>query len=414
MSSSIYAEGVTPPRFLDVATPPTVMTLVLMSGLAALNMNIFLPSMPSIAAEFQTDYSVVQLDVSAYLALTGALQLVIGPLSDRFGRRIVLLICMGIFIAATLGCLVAPTIEVFLACRMMQAVVASGILLSRTIVRDMVPMDQAASMIGYVTMGMALVPMIGPTLGGALDTAFGWRASFAALLIFGLLVALLIWRDLGETNKTQHKSFGAQFREYPELMTSRRFWGYALATAFASGAFFSFLGGAPFVASDVLRMSELETGLHFAVIAMGYITGNFLSARFTVRIGIHGMMLAGGMVALFGSVLVGILFLFGLETPFAFFWPMFFVGCGNGMVLPSGNAGLLSVRPRLAGTASGLGGALMIGGGGGLAALTGWLLGPGTGAWPVILMMSASSVLALFAVGYTKRIELEVASAEGA
>ena len=268
------------PVWLDRASPPHVLTLVLLTGVSALNMNMVLPSLPSIAAHYGASYGVVALTISAYLGLTALLQLLLGPLSDRFGRRPVILGGFGVFLAATLGCMLAPSIEVFLAFRMLQATVASGIALSRAIVRDMVPPDQAASLIGYVTMGMSLMPMVGPMLGGFLDETLGWQSVFGFTFVVGAAVLALIWADLGETNRAPSASFAAQFRAYPELFRSRRFWGYALTAALASGAFFAFLGGGPWVATEVLGMSPSELGLYFGFIAVGYMFGNFLSGRY--------------------------------------------------------------------------------------------------------------------------------------
>ena len=150
-------------------TAPHIATLISLAGISALTMNIFLPSLPTMTAHFGADYAVMQLSVALYLAVSAALQIVIGPLSDRYGRRPVLLWGLSLFCLATVGTLVAPTTEWFLAARMAQAVMAVGLVLSRAVVRDMVPTDQAASMIGYVTMGMSIVPMIGPGIGGVLE-----------------------------------------------------------------------------------------------------------------------------------------------------------------------------------------------------------------------------------------------------
>ena len=155
--------------FLDRKTPPHIATLVVIAGLSALNMNPILPSLPGIATYYQADYALVQLAVSGYLGVTGLLQLIIGPLSDRYGRRPVMIASLMIFLVATALAPFAPTIETFLAIRMLQAGVVSGMVLSRAIVRDIVGTDQAASMIGYVTMGMTLAPMIGPALGGIME-----------------------------------------------------------------------------------------------------------------------------------------------------------------------------------------------------------------------------------------------------
>ena len=394
----------TPPsRWLDRGTPPKLLTLVLLAGVGALNMNIFLPSLPSMAVYFQADYALVQLAVSAYLAVTAALQLVIGPLSDRYGRRPVMLGCLAIFLVATVACILAEDIVTFLIFRMVQAVVAAGLVLSRAIVRDMVPAAKAASMIGYVTMGMAMVPMVGPALGGVLDEAFGWQASFIFTLVFGIAVTVLVWFDMGETNPAPSASFGAQFRSYPELARSRRFWGYALVAAFASGAFFAFLGGAPFVASEILGMAPSELGVYFGGIALGYVIGNFLSGRYSEAVGLNGMMIVGALIAVGGLLIGALLFAAGVQTPLSLFGPILFVGLGNGVLLPSANAGMVSVRPHLAGSASGLGGALMIGGGAALSAITGALLGHGLGAWPLLGMMLASSLASLLMAYYVVR-----------
>ena len=163
-------------RFLDRTTPPHISTLILLAGLSALAMNIFLPSLPGMVAYFNTEYRLIQLSVALYLGVNAALQLLMGPISDRWGRRPVILWGLGLFLVATLGCIAAPNVYVFLTFRMVQASVVVAMVLSRAIVRDMVPQDRAASMIGYVTMGMAVVPMIGPAFGGLLDEAFGWQA----------------------------------------------------------------------------------------------------------------------------------------------------------------------------------------------------------------------------------------------
>ncbi len=379
-------------KFLNRTTPPHVITLVLLAGLSALTMNIFLPSLPGMAKWFEVPYALMQLSVALYLALSAALQIVIGPISDRYGRRKVVLGSLVLFLLATVGTLLAPNAETFLFFRMAQAVIAAGMVLSRAIVRDMVPDAEAASMIGYVTMGMSLVPMIGPAIGGYLDAAFGWQANFALLLLVGLAVTALVWADLGETATPKDTSFAAQVRQYPGLLSSRRFWGYCMAAAFSSGCFFAYLGGAPYVGTEVFALSSQEIGLLFALTAIGYLIGNFLAGRYSVRMGLNRMILLGTMTTTAGLLVLTLLTLAGLSGPIVFFVLTVPMGIGNGLALPNANAGILSVRPELAGTASGLGGAIMIGGGAGLAALAGWLLGPGSSEMPLILLMLISSV----------------------
>jgi DHA1 family bicyclomycin/chloramphenicol resistance-like MFS transporter len=290
----------------------------------------------------------MQLSVALYLAVNAGLQILIGPISDRLGRRPVLLWSIAIFLVATVGCIFAPTVEVFLAFRMVQAVIVAGLVLGRAVVRDMYPQDQAASQIGYVTMGMAVVPMIGPAIGGVLDQTLGWHANFWLLAVMGALVLALTWRDLGETAARGTGSFAQQFAQYPELLTSRRFWGYCLAAAFASGAFFAYLGGAPYVGSEVFGLSAAQVGIYFGAPALGYFFGNFISGRFSVRVGINRMILWGTLLSAAGMVASLLMFLIGFKTALVFFGFMTFVGLGNGMVLPNATSGMLSVRPHLA------------------------------------------------------------------
>lgn len=395
-------------RFLDRTTPPHILTLILLTGLGALSMNIFLPSLPNMALYFDADYRLMQLSVALYLGVNAVVQIFIGPISDRFGRRPVLLWGVFLFILATIGCLFAQTVEVFLVFRMCQAVVIVGLVLGRAVVRDMVPQDEAASMIGYVTMGMAVVPMVGPAIGGLLDQAFGWQSNFVVLALAGIGVFYLIWRDLGETAPKSSSSFSAQFAEYPELLGSRRFWGYCLSAAFASGAFFAYLGGAPYVGSEVFGLTPAVLGFLFGAPAIGYFFGNFISGRYSVRYGINLMILWGAGVSAIGVITSLIFFYLGFDTPLVFFGFMTFVGFGNGMILPNATSGMLSVRPHLAGTASGLGGSIMIGGGAALSALAGVLLVPGRGAFPLIWIMAITSVLGVLAILYTIRRERQV------
>ena len=385
-------------RFLDRTTPPHIVTLILLAGLSALAMNVFLPSLPKMTEHFETKYRVMQLSVAIYLAVNAALQIVIGPISDKFGRRPVILWGVGLFLLATLGCIFAPNITVFLAFRMCQAVVVTAMVLSRAVVRDMVPQDQAASMIGYVTMGVAVVPMIGPVIGGVLDEIFGWQSTFWMLFLLGAAILWMSWRDLGETSVSRGLSLGQQFREYPELFQSPRFWGYALTCAFSSGAFFAYLGGAPFVGTEVFGLSPAALGFFFGAPAVGYFAGNGLSGKLSARVGINKMIFWGCILNAAGLGTALLVFAAGFQSEWTFFGFMTFVGLGNGMTIPNATAGALSVRPHLAGTASGLSGAIMIGGGAALSALAGALLQPGTGAWPLLWLMFLTGVASIISI----------------
>ncbi len=385
-------------QFLNRRTPPHIATLILMAGLSALTMNIFLPSLPGMAAYFDAPYALMQLSVALYLALSAVLQVVIGPISDRFGRRKVLLGAISLFLIATVGTLLAQTATTFLIFRMAQAVIAAGMVLSRAVVRDMVPDAQAASMIGYVTMGMSIVPMIGPVIGGVLDETFGWHANFALLLALGVVTLALVWADLGETATLRRVSFMDQMRTYPGLLRSQRFWGYVGCASFASGSFFAYLGGAPYVGNEVFGLSSSEIGILFAITAIGYAAGNFLAGRYSVRLGMNRMVLIGSIVNAGGLGLLALVTWAGVHSAYVFFGFTVAVGLGNGLTLPNANAGMLSIKPELAGTASGLGGAIQIGGGAALAALAGTLLGPGATEMPLILLMLASAILSLLSI----------------
>ncbi len=399
-------------RFLDRTTPPHIATLILLSGLAALAMNVFLPSLPGMVEHFDTEYRLVQLSVAVYLGVNAVLQVFIGPISDKLGRRPVILAGIGIFLLATLGCLLAGDIYVFLVFRMIQATVVAAMVLGRAVVRDMVPQDRAASMIGYVTMGMALVPMLAPAVGGFLDQAFGWKANFWLMFGLGAVMFWLTWRDLGETARPSGLTMVQQFREYPELLRAPRFWGYSLAAGFSSGAFFSYLGGAPFVGSEVFGLAPAELGVYFGAPALGYVAGNWASGRFSASVGVNRMVATGAAINAAGVGASMLVFAAGWGTALSFFGFMCFVGLGNGMTIPNATAGALSVRPRLAGTASGLAGAIMIGGGAALSALAGALLAPGTGPWPLLWLQFLTGLCGIAAIATVILRERQLARAQ--
>ena len=395
--------NIPPQRFLDRSTAPSIFTLIVFTGLGALSMNVFLPSLPQMAEYFGAEYGVVQLSVALYLGVNAALQLLVGPLSDRYGRRPVMLVGVAIYCLASLGCLWAPDVITFLVFRMIQASVVVGLVLGRAVVRDRYPRDQAASMIGYVTMGMAIVPMVGPVIGGALGQAFGWKANFWLLFGAGLVILLLAWADLGETARKGEGRLRDQFAQYPTLLLSRRFWGYSLSSTLASGAFFAYLGGAPLVGARIFGLEPALLGLFFGAPALGYFFGNFISGRFSVRVGVDRMILRGALITVAGLSTGLRLFFLGYKTALVFFGSMTFVGLGNGMVLPNATSGIMSIRPDLAGTASGLGGSIMLAGGASLSALSGVILSQSDQAYPLIYLMLACAIGAAASAIYTAR-----------
>ena len=167
------------------SSPPSLVTLIFTTALSVPTLNMFLPSLARMSEDFQVDYALVNLSVAGYLAVSAVLQLIVGPLPDRYGRRPILLICMAIFALASVGSVLAGTILVFLGFRLLPAAVVAGPVLSAASLRDRYPPDEAAGKLGHVAMAMALAPMLGPMLGGALDMLFGWRAGFVLYSLLG-------------------------------------------------------------------------------------------------------------------------------------------------------------------------------------------------------------------------------------
>jgi|TARA_B100001142_G_scaffold38833_1_gene34235 DHA1 family bicyclomycin/chloramphenicol resistance-like MFS transporter len=371
--------------------------------MSVLSMSVFLPSLPSMTEFFKTDYSLVQLSVSLYLACTAVVQLIAGPLSDYFGRRNIVLAALILLILATIGCYFAQTIEAFLFFRVLQASIATLMAISRAIVRDMATPEKAASMLGYVTMGMSVAPMIAPSIGGFFETYYNWQATFLFVIILSIGLFLLCWFDLGETNKVKNKSLREQIKEYPILFSSRRFWGYAFAAAFSTGTFFAFLGGAPFVGSKVFNLAPTTMGFLFGLPALGFFFGNFATARFSMRVGIDKMILLGTLFQIFGMGMSLVISLLGFGTAITFFGFCIFIGIGNGLTLANSTAGMLSIRPAVAGTASGIGGSIQIGGGAALAAIAGFLLTISESAYPLQIIMFLSAFMGFVCIVYVIR-----------
>lgn len=355
-------------------TPPHIFTLIALSGVSILTLNIFLPSLVNIAESFSSDYATVSLAVAGYLGMTAVLQIFIGPLSDVYGRRPVLLISLVIFLLASVGCLLAQNIWVFLAFRMLQGAVIAASTLPRVMVRDMLPPREAVSLLGYVAMAMAVAPMLGPALGGVLDAAFGWRSSFVVLSVAALILLVLSWWDLGETHQPRPGAFLDTLRDYPRLLGSLLFWGYASCMAFSIGAFFTFITGAPLVAQEAYGVGPGMLGVIVGSITGGFFVGSWVSGRFSGRFAVDATMLTGRIIGLSGLTLGLVLAWAGVDHPLAFFGCTIFVGVGNGISTPSSTVGVMSVSEDLAGTASGLAGALTVGVGAGLTWITGQVI----------------------------------------
>mgnify|MGYP000268303459 FL=1 len=321
---------------IAATTPPRLSTLVLLSGLSVVSLNMFLPSLPNIAVEFKADYGLVTVSIAGYGAATAILQIVMGPLSDRFGRRPVMLAAVAVFLAASLGCALSTNIWAFLAFRMLQAAIIAGYAVSFAVVRDCAPPQKAASLIGYLAAAWAVAPLLAPTVGGGLDVLWGWRASCWAFSGLGALALALCWIDLGETNTAPSETFARQFSAYPDLIRSRVFWSYALCMAFSTGAFYAFLAGIPLVAGRVVGLGTAAIGLCMATTTGGFILGSLLAGRLATRRSLATMAIAGRLVAAGGLVAVLGFLAAGVVDPFAYFAGPLCVGIGNGLCLPAG------------------------------------------------------------------------------
>ncbi|WP_417627114.1 MFS transporter [Pararhodobacter aggregans] len=377
-------------------TPPHLGTLVLLTALPVLTLNMFLPSLPAMTVALGTDEAGLALAVSGYMIFSAVLQLVIGPVSDRIGRRPVALAALLLYAGASLGAALAQSAGVFIAFRLAQAAIVAGTVMSAAIIRDLYPPSEAAGRMGAVSASMALAPMLGPTIGGILDTYVGWRAVFglyAALGGAGLLIAFL---DLGETKQAGGRKL--RLTDYGALLAAPRYWAFALCQAFSLGAFFVFVSGVPFVAHALWDLSPAWIGAGIGSITGGYMLGSAVTARMAPRLGIHRLIVAGRIIPSVALSLALVLFLLGAASPYLMFGATIFVGIGNGLTVANANTGALSVRPDLAGTAASLGGALAVA----LGALLSWLTlaALAVSASPVVLLgILLGAVLVSLAAG---------------
>ena len=380
-------------KFLNKNTPPHIFTLIVLSGLGALSLSIFLSSILEMSIFFNKSYALMQLSISLYLITTAFFQIIAGPLSDKFGRRRITLFSTFIFILASLGCFFSTQFEFFIFFRIMQASIAAGFLMSRVIIRDITSENEAASMIGYVTMGMSIIPLFAPGIGGLIQMLVGWPSIFLIMSLLGLLLFLLVYRDLGETKTIKINKNKKSSVSYIYLFKEVKFWGYSLTLAFSAGTFFSFLGGAPYIATKVYDLNSVVSGLVMGFPAAGYFFGNYLSGKYSKLYGKDFMALRGILLVILGMFICLLITVFYRDTPYFFFGLCSFVGLGNGLIIPNASVGILSVNENLSGTAGGIGNAIMIGTGAILASLTSYLLENQTSSSYLIIIMLLSGIL---------------------
>ena len=338
------------------AKTPHFVLLIALTALGPLSLHVFLPSMPGLQKVFGTTADTVQFVFTAYLLSLAAAQLVMGPLSDRFGRRPVMLAGLALFLAGTLLGLATNSIGWLIFARILQAVGScAGMVLGRAMVRDVYGRERATEAIAYLTMATVVVPMLSPAMGGVLDQHYGWHAVFYLMLAYGVVMTAISVRSLHETHHERH-SVGAMGLLYGFviLVGLARFRGYAFNTALSVGAFFGFAGTAPRIAVEELGLTPISYGVCFMSISIAFMAGNFGAARLTRRFGGELMMLAGGLIGLVALSAMLAAVLSNTLTATGMFAAVAAMAFGNGISLPSSTAGALSVDPMRAGAASGL------------------------------------------------------------
>lgn len=341
---------------------PAIWLLILVAGVGPLAMNITLPATTFIMQDLLTSYGVTQLVLTLYLLATAVSQIFLGPASDKYGRRPVMIVGFWIFIAGSVICALAPNIEVMLAGRVVQGFGGSvGISLSRVIVRDVHDREKSASLIGYITMAMVVAPMLGPVLGGVLTEVASWRLIFWLSAVSAALLLLAVYKYLHET-RTPHVEGEVRpgmMSSFAALSKEPAYIGHVMTISFSSGVYFLFLGGAPYIFTELMEVKPSVMGLYFMSNAIGYAAGNFISGRYAVRFGSTRIISVGLLVMVLGLAILWVFI--GVLHPAAMSLPMLLITFSNGLVLPGSTAAALSVRPSLSGSASGISGASQIG-----------------------------------------------------
>jgi DHA1 family bicyclomycin/chloramphenicol resistance-like MFS transporter len=344
--AALHDDGRTPWRLLGL--------LMTMTAIGSMSLNILVPAVPRLADLFSADVEIIQLTISLYIVGLALAQLMCGPLSDRFGRRPVILGGLTLAAFASFFAIFAGTITGLIVARVVQALGAStGQVVGRAIIRDLYERERAASVLGLVTSAMVVFPMVSPLIGGILDTLFGWHSIFVFIAIVSFTVLAWAVAMLPETRPRAAATStpGHFLLDLRALMSSPRFIGYALMGA----AFYTFLGGGPYVVVTMMGRSSAEYGLWFAFSSIGFMAGNFTASRLAMRHGIDRMILAGILATIAGALIPAVMCVIDSNIePVAVFLPQTLISYGNGLLLPAAIAGTVSIRPHVAGTASGI------------------------------------------------------------
>ncbi|UFZ03950.1 multidrug effflux MFS transporter [Bradyrhizobium ontarionense] len=383
------------------ATPSrtVLILLVVMTGLAPISLYLLVPALPMLATTFGRDASVVQMTVSFYMVGIAISQLLLGPLSDRYGRRPVMLAGLALSIVASVSCIFADTLPQLIAARFFQALGgASGMVISRAIIRDLYPRERIGAMISLVVAVMMIAQMLSPLTGGLIETAFGWHAIFYVAAALSIVIAIAVTLALPETRAARIE--GASFRrDVGVLVKSRAFLGYVLCQVLASQIIFAFAGGGPYIVEMQMGRSSAEYGAWFATTGFAYFVGNLFCVRFSPRHSLDRLIWFGLALQLTGAAMNFAWSTFGFnQVPSVLFGTQMLIMFANAAVMANSAAGAISVRPGAAGTASGAMGFLQMGVGALTSQLGAWLGGHFASTLPLtsaILVLSFACVASM-------------------
>ncbi|HTN33835.1 MAG TPA: multidrug effflux MFS transporter [Marinobacter sp.] len=339
----------------------SIWTTILLAAAVALGplaTDMYLPALPQIGSDFSTGTDQVQLTLSIYMMGFALAQLICGPLSDRFGRKSIMIGGFLLFALASIGCAFATNIETLIICRFLQALGGSaGPVLGRAAVRDIYTPREAARILAILASIMALAPAIAPTLGGILVVGLGWQAIFMVMAAYALFMALVVAFGIPEPMRPEYRQplkLCNLWRNYCHIGTDISFLGYTLTNALIFSGLFAFLSGSSFVLIDFLGVAPEHFGMYFACIVAGYVTGNLLAVRVGRKLLPDQILVRGLAIAAAGGSLMAGLALNEIYSVWAVVLPQTLFMVGTGMVLPQTMAGALAGFPRTAGSASAL------------------------------------------------------------